>query len=565
MSALDRKLLRDLWRMRGQVLAIALVLAAATATFVLSTSVHGSLSATRDAYYARNHFGEIFAGMTRAPRSVIARLGALPGVRRVDGNIVQYATLDLPGRVEPMRALINSVDENGRDQLNLLTLSRGHMPRPGETGEVVIDGTFAEANGLSLGDTVMAQIYGRREPLKIVGMGFAPNYIYALAPGDLIPDDRRFGIFWMGRKGLEAVTDRREAINAVSLTLERGASHVEVIRKVDALLAPYGGTGAYGREDHLSHAFLDSELKQLSAMTRVIPPVFLLVSTFLVYIVLGRMIRTERTQIGLIKAFGYSEWAIGWHYLKFALAVALLAILMGSLAGVWMGQSMTSLYARYYRFPFLDYALSPGVFLGAAALALGSAALGALGGVRAAMMLAPAVAMSPPPPPIYRAGLVERLGQKGGFSAIGHMIVRHIARWPGRSAVTVLGIALSLGLLFATTQFVDSTRAVIDQFFVRGQHQDLTVTFNDPRNEDVVYALRQLPGVLRVETTRAIPVKLHLRNRSKRTAIESSDPGATLTARIDSSGAVVSLPPAGLVLSRQLAREMDAGPGDELL
>lgn len=564
MSALDLKLLRDLWRMRGQALAIALVLAAATATFVLSTGVHRSLTATRDAYYARNHFADVFASMTRAPRSVTARIAQIPGVQRAEGNIIQYATLDFPGRVEPVRALINSVDEDGRDRLDLVTLNRGHMPRPGRTSEVVVDETFAKANGLDLGDEVTAQIYGRREPLKVVGMGLAPNYIYALPPGDLIPDDRRFGIFWMGRKGLEAATDRREAINTVSMTLERDASEPEVIRKVDAMLAPYGGTGAYGREDHLSHAFLDSELKQLDAMTRVIPPIFLLVSTFLVYIVLGRMIRTERTQIGLIKAFGYSDWAIGWHYLKFALAIALLSIAMGSAAGIWMGRAMTQLYAEYYRFPFLNYILSGDVFFAAAGLAFGSAALGALGGVRSAMKLAPAVAMSPPPPPVYRAGVVERIGQWAGFTAIGHMIVRHIARWPGRAAITVLGVALSLGLLFATLQFIDASRVMIDQFFARAQHQDLTVTFTEPRNDDVVYELAQLPGVERVETSRAVPVKLSYRNRTERSAIESTDPDAMLTSRIDSGGTEIALPPSGLMLSRQLADQLKVRVGDEL-
>lgn len=565
MSALNLKLLRDLWRMRGQALAIALVLAAATATFVLSTGVHSSLSATRDAYYARNHFADVFAGMTRAPRSVIAQIAELPGVQRVEGNIVQYATLDFPDRTEPVRALINSVDEGGRNRLNLVTLRRGHMPRPGQTREVVVDETFAKAHGLDLGDDVIAQIYGRREPLKIVGMGLAPNYIYALPPGDLIPDDRRFGIFWMGRKALEAATDRREAINSISLTLERGALEPEIIRKVDAVLAPYGGTGAYGRKDHLSHAFLDSELTQLDAMTRVIPPIFLLVSTFLVYIVLGRMIRTERTQIGLIKAFGYSNWAIGWHYLKFAIVIALVAILMGSLAGIWMGRAMTRLYAEYYRFPFLSYILSADIFILAGALALGSAALGALGGVRSAMRLAPAVAMSPPAPPAYRAGFIERFGRRAGFTAIGHMIVRHVARWPVRSAVTVLGVALSLGLLFATMQFIDASRAMIDQFFARGQHQDLTVTFTEPRNEDAVYALAQLPGVLRVEAMQAVPVKLSYRNRTERTAIESTDSGARLTSRIDSGGTEIALPPAGLMLSRQLADQLKAHVGDMLL
>ncbi|MGN6377276.1 MAG: ABC transporter permease [Sphingomonas sp.] len=564
MSALDLKLLRDLWRLRGQALAIALVLAAATATYVLAAGVHGSLAATRDAYYARNHFADVFAGMTRAPRSVVARVAQIPGVQRAEGNVVHYARLDLPGRIEPVRALVNSVDEDGRTHLNIITLRRGHLPRPGHPADVVVDESFAKANGLDLGDTVTAQIYGHQLDLHVVGIGLAPDYIYALGPGDLVPDERRFGIFWMGRKALEAATSRREAINALAVKLGRGASEAEVIRKLDAVLAPYGGTGAYGRKDQLSHAFLDSELKQLDAMARIIPPIFLIVSTFLVYIVLGRMIRTEREQIGLIKAFGYSDWAIGWHYLKFALAIAALAIVMGSLAGIWMGRAMTGLYAEYYRFPFLDYRLSPGVFLSAGALAAGSAALGAIGGVRMAVTLSPAVAMAPPPPPIYRAGLVERLGQLAGFTAIGDMIVRHIARWPGRSSITVFGVALSMGLLFATIQFIDASHAMLDQFFARSQHEDLTVTFTEVQNEAALDALARLPGVWRVEPVRSVAVKLTHGHRSERTAIESVEPGSALTARIDISGRAITLPPAGLMLSRQLAGQLGATAGDKV-
>jgi putative ABC transport system permease protein len=564
-NALDLKLARDLWRMRGQTLAIALVLAAATATFILSTGVHRSLTATRDAYYAQNHFADVFVNMTRAPRDILARVSSIPGVRRAEGNIIQYALLDFPGRVEPVRALISSVDETGLDKLNLVTLSEGHMPRPGQMNEIVVDQTFAKANQLALGDRIIAQIYGRRAELKIVGMGLAPNHIYSLPPGDLVPDDQHFGIFWMGRKALEGATDRRDAINSISVTLESKATEADVIRHLDVALSPYGSTGAYGREDHLSHAFLESELNQLDAMTKVIPPIFLVVSTFLVFIVLVRMVQTERPQIGLIKAFGYSDWAIGWHYLKFALAIAVISMTMGSAAGIWMGRAMTSLYAEYYRFPFLNYIFSVDVFVIAAVLAFGAAAVGALGGVLAAVRLTPAVAMSPPSPPVYRAGLIERLGRAGGFTVIGHMIVRHIFRAPGRSATTIFGVALSFGLLFSTMQFIDASKVMIDQVFVQSQHQDLTVTFTDPQNTDVVYALAQIPGVQRVETTRTIPVKITLRNRMERTAIESADPNARLTSWIDSDGSEISLPPGGLILSSQLAKQLNAHVGEDVL
>lgn len=562
MKALDLKLARDLWRMRGQVLAIALVLAAASATFILSLGVHRSLTETRDAYYAASAFADVFADMTRAPRSITGRVAEISGVRRVEGSIRQYATLDLPGRRAPARALVNSLDATERSLLNRLTLRAGRLPDAAHPGEVVADEAFVEANGLTLGARLDAVIYGRKQPLTIVGIGLAPDYIYSIAPGDLIPDNSRFGIFWMGEKALEAATDRTGAITRLALTLERGASEADVIRRIDALLAPYGGTGAYGRTDHVSHAFLDNELMQLEAMTRVIPPVFLIVSTFLVYIVLGRMIQTERSLIGLVKAFGYSDRAIGWHYLKFALAIALIATILGSLAGAWMGRGMTGLYAEYYRFPILRYHISPALIIGAAALAAASAGLGALGGMRAAVRLSPAVAMAPPPPPVYRAGPIERIGKRAGLSVIGHMILRHIARWPARSAMTVFGVALSMGLLFATMQFVDSSRSMLDSYFFRSQRYDLAVTFIEPRGADAIHALTQIPGVLRAEPTRALPVKLRSGSRTERTAIEASASGARLSAHIDRDGRELALPPAGLMLSRQLADQLGVNAGD---
>jgi putative ABC transport system permease protein len=561
---LDLKLLRDLWRMRGQALAIALVLAAATSTFILSMGVSRSLAETRDAYYARNHFADVFVEMTRAPRSVVDRVAAIDGVQHVEGRIQQHASLDMPGRIIPVRALINSIDEQGHNRLNLVTLREGRLPQEGAPQEVVADESFAEANGLGIGDEVSALIYGSRQSLRIVGIGLSPDFIYALPPGALVPDNTRFGIFWMGEEALEAATDRKEAINALSLTLQRGVSEAEVIRKVDQIVAPFGGSGAYGREDHISNAFVANELMQLDAMTQVIPPVFLIVATFLVYIVLGRLIRTERTQIGLIKAFGYSDWAIAAHYLKFALSVAALATVAGALAGIWMGQAMTRLYLEFFRFPFLEYRVSGSVFLGAAALSFGAAGLGALGGMRAAARLQPAVAMAPPPPPIYRSGMLERFGTWAGFTATGHMIARHIARWPLRSAITVLGVSLSLALLFATLQFLDSSRTMLDSYFFRAQRQDITVTFTEPRNEDVLFELEQLPGVLRAEPVRGAPVKLSFANRTERTAIESTSEDAVLSARIDANGNALGLPPAGLMLSSRLADKLGVSTGDRV-
>src|SRR5690606_23157996 len=142
-----------------------------------------------------------------------------------------------------------------------------------------------------------------------------------IGPGALMPDDRRFGVIWMGEEAAAAAFGRQGAFNDVLIKLSRGASEAAVIVAVDALLAPYGGTGAHGRADQVSHHFLDNELVQLRAIAWIIPPVFLVVSAFLVNIVLARLIALERSQIGLLKAVGYSDAAVAGHYLKLAAAI----------------------------------------------------------------------------------------------------------------------------------------------------------------------------------------------------------------------------------------------------
>ncbi|WP_114520867.1 ABC transporter permease [Altererythrobacter sp. ZODW24] len=564
MRAIDLKLMRDLWHMRGQALAIGLVIGGAMAVFVMAISTQESLEDTRDVYYERNHYADVFANMTRAPASVAQRAGAIRGVRRAEGRIVQFATLELDGRTEPIRAVINSVGDGGRTELNQLVIIAGRAPDIDQAAEVVIDRSFAEVNELAPGDEIIALIYGTRQSLQIVGIGLAPDYIYSIPPGDLVPDESRFGIFWMGREALEAATDRTEAINSVSLSLEAWADESDVIRELDTLLAPYGGTGAYGRDDHISHAFLTGELDQLDVMSRTIPPVFLLVSTFLIFVVLGRLIQTEREQIGLLKAFGYSDRAIAWHYIKFAIAMATIGIVFGAFAGAWQGQAMSAQYAESFRFPLLYYRMSTGTFLSGALLAAGSATIGSIGGVRSAIKLTPAVAMAPPPPVIYREGILERRGKMAGITSIGQMILRHLLRFPMRSSMTVIGVALSLALLFSMLSFISSATSMLETHFGRTQRQDLTVTMIEPRNEDVLFALASLPGVMRVEPTRAVSARLTNGARSERVAIESGPADGTLSTRIGVGGDEVPLPAGGLMLSRQLADKLDAAPGDEL-
>lgn len=562
MSALDRKLLRDLWHIRGIAAAIAVVIGAGLAVFVMSLGAVSSLDQTRIAYYERYRFADIFASVKRAPEHLTARIERIPGVKSVETRIVKPVILDLPGLEEPALGRLVSIPERGRPLLNDLALRRGRTVSGGRPDEVVIGEAFAEAHGYAPGARFAAIINGRKRQLQVVGVALSPEYVYSIAPGSLMPDDKRFGILWMGRDALAAAFDLKGAFNDVSLKLLRGAPAAEVVAQLDAILQRYGAVGAIERKDQASNWFLSGEIEQLKIVATVLPAIFIAVSVFLLNMAVSRLIETEREQIGLLKAFGYGNAAIGWHYLKLVLLMVGLGIVLGFLVGVWMGREVTELYTKFYRFPLLYYQPGLGVFGPGALLCAAAAILGTLGTVRRAVSIPPAEAMVPPPPPLYRRGMLRRLGLAAVFDQPTVMVLRHVVRWPVRTALTVLGIASGVAVLLASLHWLDAVTHMIEVQFFQLQRQDLTVTLTEARSDQALRDLAHIPGVLVVEPFRSVPARLRFGHRTRLEAINGVAPDGELTPIQDVDGRRVPVPEDGLVVSTKLAELLGARPGD---
>ena len=565
MRALDRKLLRDMWRIKGQALAIALVVGCGVATFVMSLGTLYSLEETRAAYYERYRFGDVFAHVKRAPERLAGRIARIPGVKWVETRIVKDVTLDVAGMAEPATGRLVSVPARGRPVLNDVKLRRGRYLAPARPDEALVSEAFAEANGLGPGDHLRATINGHKRRLLIVGVALSPEYIYSIGPGVIMPDDRRFGILWMEREALAAAFDLDGAFNDVTLSLLRTVRPAEVIARLDAILEPYGGVGAYGRKDQVSNAYLSGEMDQLEAMSGIVPPIFLAVAAFLLNVVVSRLIDTEREQIGLLKAFGYSNATVGWHYMKLVLSVAGLGVVIGFGGGAWLGRGITELYTQFFHFPFLYYRLSPGVFATAALITFAAAAVGTLGAVRRAVTLPPAEAMMPAPPPVYRTTPLMKIGLTRFIGAPTRMVLRHIARWPARAALTTIGIALAVAILVSSFFFYDSVAYMIDTYFFHAQRQDVTATFVEPRDRRVLEQVAHLPGVMAVEGYRDVPVRFRLGHRARRGTITGLAPDADLRRMLDRGLRPARVPEEGIALSTKLAELLGAGLGDRLI
>ncbi len=563
MRALDRKLARDLWRLRGQVASIAAVIGCGVMTVVAMRSTYASLFATREAYYATSRFGSVFASLRRAPDAVVPRIAAIPGVRAVQPRVVQPVTLDVRGLDAPASGRLIGVPAPGGPSVNALHLRRGRFLDPTAGDEVILSDRFAEANALVPGDSIAAVINGRWRRLRIVGIALSPEYTFEAASVlDLFGDPRRFGILWMRDKVVASAFAMTGAFNDVALTLAPGASEQEVITRVDAILRPYGGIGAVGRDEQLSARMLSDELLQLRVFGSALPVIFLTVAAFLLHIVLSRLISTERDIIGILKAFGYSTATVAWHYVRFALAAVGIGALAGVALGVWLGKGYTALYAEFYRFPVLRLHIEWGSAAGAVLVSGGAALLGALGAARRAAALSPAEAMRPDSPPRFRPMLIERLGIAHLVPPSVRMILRNLERRPGRTAASTLGVALAAAMFIMGWFSFDSIMYLMDQQFARAQREDVAVSFISARNESARFALARLPGVTRVEAFRATAVRLIHGPVRRRVGLQSLAPDAELRRAIDADGALHAMPSQGMVLSSILAEVLSLSPGD---
>jgi putative ABC transport system permease protein len=562
LSILDRKLWRDLLRMWAQVLAIALVMACGVATILLAMGSYRSLEETRLAFYDRYRFATIFAGLTRAPLHLRTEIASIEGVSGLELRIVRPAMLDIAGMAEPATGLALSIPDHGEPSVNRLYLRSGRFPEPGRVNEVVVIEPFARAHRMTSGSRFDAVLNGHKRTLTVTGIVLSPEFIYAVGPGDMLPDQKRFGVFFMERSALAGVFDMDEAFNDVALRTRRDADLPTVIDALDALLKPYGGTGAYDRNDQFSHAFLDHELTQLRAMSAVVPPVFLFVSAFLVNMVLTRLISLEREQIGLLKAVGYGRAAIAWHYAKLTLVISAIGLLIGVLAGYRLGVGLTRLYSEFYSFPFLIFRQSLDLY----AIACGAAALAALAGAARAIWsviaLPPAVAMQPPAPTRYRSLLAGGSRHVALMSQLTVMALRHLVRWPARTLLTMFGVSLSLALLVMALFSFDSLDFMIDTVFFRAERQDALLTFNQELSPRALEDVARLPGALRAEPYRSVPVLLRNGHREKRLAISGVPRQADLVQVLDEQLRPVELPSTGLLISERVASLLHLRAGD---
>lgn len=560
--ALTRKLLRDLLEMKGQVLSIALVVACAVASWVSARGTWNALDASKAAYYERYRLADVFGTLERAPESLGDRIAAIPGIRTVHTRVVERATVPLDTMAEPAQGVVVSIPARGEPPLDALYLRSGRWPEPGRADEVLLGEAFAKAHGLGPGARLPVVLRGVRHDVRVVGVALSPEFVFALGPGQITFDERRFAVFWMERSALAAAVRMEGAFNDVLIGLQPGANADAVIVAVERLTEPYGKLSVVPRERHVSAKAVDGELSQLRAYATVTPIIFLGVAAFLLHLVLARLVDLQRTQVAVLKALGYTDLAIARHYLGFVAVIVAFGTVLGVPIASVVGHAWTRMYEPYFHFPVLEFSIDPKDIALAAASSLIAASLGASRALGGVVRLPPATAMMPAPPPSYRRGaLTEILDLSRLIGPSGRMVLRDVFRRPLRVAFSALGIAAAIGIIVVGLFTRDAMGYYIDVQFALGWREDVSVTFRRPVARADLRVLSAMPGVQHVEGERTVPVRIHAGSRTRDVALVGHGDGR-LRRVVEWPSRIVPVEHDGVTLTRILAERLDVRPGD---
>ncbi|GBF39349.1 ABC transporter permease [Leptospira johnsonii] len=555
-KVLDKKALRELLAWKSQALTITLVIASGIAVYLTSLSAYDSLLVSRNNFYSEYSLSQGFVSLHKAPESIILDISKIPGVSYAEGRIIKDIVLDFESESIPSGGRIVTLTEG----LNRLALLQGRLPR--EKDETVISEAFSLANRLGPGSKLTAVLDGKKKILTVSGIALSPEYVYVFRPGGFLPDDKHYGILWMKKESVEEIFDMNGAINDIIFDFAPDAEKNSALKEVDLKLTTFGGLGSYDRDKLPSHSFLRDEFKQLRTTAYSIPMVFLGVAAFLLHIVSSRMISKQREQIATLKALGYGDRSIAFHYLKIILFICIIGSFLGIIFGYYLGTQMVDLYGDYYRFPNLKFLFDPRLAIQGVLIGIISGMAGSLLSIRKATSLQPAQAMRPPSPENFSKSFLEEYWKD--LPVVYRIAIRNLIRRPGRTLLFVLGVSSSVMIMILGLFSRDTMNSILKIQFEDLQRDTVTLNFQNAISSDSLLELAKKEGVLLAEGYRAVPIRIRYGNSSKETVLTGMPEKSHLRRLINEQGQNVPVPEDGILLNSGLAKKFGIHKGDKI-
>lgn len=562
MTVLNKKVFRELFTMKSQILTISLVIACGIAVLLSSLTTHESLKSARDSFYRLNNFSDYFINVQRAPLGFLEQLTQISGVQSAEGRIVTIASLDFPTIKEPIFASFVSITKDQKQ--NLLFLKKGRLPDFLHPNEIVVSEAFAKAHKLALGSEIRALFNGHMASLQVVGIAVSPEYIYTLRPGNPMPDDLHYGVIWISYEAISSFMDMREMTNDIVLKLDPKMNQKVLKSILEDLTKPYGSLNVNGRDKQLSNYFINDEINQQKVMAFFLPTIFLLVSAFLLNVVMNRFIATQREQVATLKSLGVSDARISFHYFYYVLVIVFIGSILGVVLGYYTGTWMTNIYLDFFHFPILSFVFDTQWILFALLASATSAILGAIRALNSVFALAPAVAMLPQAPRKVFNIQFEKYPYLSWLSVQFRFFLRNLLSHPLKSFLVFISLGLAQAVLIVSFFWQDAVDYIMKTQFNLVQKEDAQVIFTKARSIKSLDEISKMEGVLDVEGYRFFAIKVSYGHRAEDTSLLALPQNSHLRKIYDKKLNEINIPESGVAVSKLLADKLMLKIGDNV-
>ncbi|QYG94366.1 FtsX-like permease family protein (plasmid) [Iamia sp. SCSIO 61187] len=557
---LARKTLRELRANRAQTIALASVIALGVTVFIAAIGAYQDLASSEATTYERLRLADAWYRIEPTDQSLVEDVATRPDVQDVEARLVIDSGLQV-GR-DRVRARLIGTSVTGPAAVNDVAVIDGQ--RPSDTDGVLLERTFAERRGIAPGDTVTALLDGEEVPLRVAATVATPEYLQVTPDRyELLPAPSSFAVIFIDRTQLQELTDNRGQVNDIVVRLDGDNSSTAAVEA--DLRGRASVIEATPRSDQASYAALEQDLGSFRAIAIAMPTIILAAGVIAMAVMMGRVVRSQRPLIGIMKALGYTDRTVLTHYLTHALVIGTIGSIVGVVAGSLLSGVVTRAYTAEIGVPYTTSAFHPALAALAVGVSLVAIAVATWHPARRSARLAPALATRIDPVGLDHPGRRSRIERLLPLPLNARLPLRTATRARGRAIGTASGIAAAMLLLLMVLALRDAVDLFITRTFDDLEQWDIAVTFDEPRDPAARAPITDTPGVTEASPFLQAPARLEARARAQDVLLTALDPGQDLRRlRLDGTTMARALAPGQIVLTDGLADDLGIDVGDSL-
>lgn len=560
-----KKALRSMLRQKRAYLSCILLIAIGVWTYTVMNTALIEIEEGKNAYYADRRLGDVFATVKQIPQNSLGRLRAIEGVKQVDGRLIQNVRVLLEDQPEdPIKLRLISTDKTASGlRLNDYKLTGEDLFSP---EDLLVGKDFFMAHFAGEKEDIALLINQKVQRFKVTGYVSSPEYVYIVEnASELFSDATKYNIAFMDESVMMNLLGLEGIYNDLSFALEEGVVFEEVKDLLRDELEPYGLVNLYDREDLFSYKMLEEEISSGYSISTTLPMSFVAMAAIVLYLMMKRLIEQDRTQIGTLKAFGYSRWVILLHYMMYGLITGVIGVVLGLLVSYVSVSPYIGVYLDFYKLPISSDVNHFKYFYMSGIMGVLGGGMGAFLGAKSVIALNPAEAMRPKAPKAVKRDIKKLLPfllyilNSRGFIAI-----RNIERSKVRSAFVVLGIVFSFSMIVMIGMMTDLIDSMFTNQFTHVLKYDAEMVFNQMMDYDTaVQEAMARDEIHYAEGILKIPVSMSNGHHNKGAELIGLKADGQLYKVYDDTRRInLKLGRDGIILGSTLSKKLEVKKGD---